>query len=115
MTMTIRLPVAFGVLVLSWFVGGCNSDEEGAAACSLAATITFDGREYIAVDSLPKFKRKGARVGERLGLGERATCPGQAVRQVEVYKLVGVPVGQGVFSKPEFGVMERWNQDGTIR
>lgn len=60
-------------------------------------------------------KRREVRVGERLGLGERATCPEQAVRQVEVYKVVGVPVGQGEFSKPEFGVMERWNQNGTIQ
>lgn len=114
--MTIRLPVAFEVLVLACLLGGCGSDgEQGTLSCSLAATIAFDGREYIAADSPPGLKRRQVRVGERLGLGERAACPGQAVRQVEIYKLVGVPVGQGVFSKPEFGVMQRWNQDGTIK
>ena len=112
--MTIRLPVAV-VLALSWFVGGCDSDEQGMASCSMAATIAFGGREYIAVDSLPGLKRREVRVGERLGLGERATCPGQPERQVQVYKVLGVPVGQGVFSKPEFGLMERWNQDGSIK
>ena len=89
--MTIRLPAAL-VLALSWLVGGCDSDEQGMASCSMAATIAFGGREYIAVG-----------------------CPGQPERQVQVYKVVGVPVGQGVFSKPEFGLMERWNQDGTIK
>ena len=113
--MTIRLPAVFAVLVLSSIVGGCGSDEDSMASCSVAATITFAGREYIAVDSLPGLKRKEVRVGERLGVGERATCPWQPERQVQVYKVVGVPVGQGVFSKPEFGLMERWNQDGTIK
>ncbi|MDP2773953.1 MAG: hypothetical protein Q8O61_10380 [Nocardioides sp.] len=114
MTMTIRLPVV-AVLVTSWFVSGCNSDERSMPSCVQTATIAFDGREYVAVDSLPGLQRREVRVGERLGTGERATCPGQPVRQVQVYKVVGVPVGQGVFSKPEFGLMERWNQDGTIK
>lgn len=113
--MTIRLPVVFAVLVLSWFVSSCDSDEQGMASCSLAPTIAFDGREYIAVDSMPALKHRQDRVGDRLGIGERATCPGQPVRQVQVYKVVGVPVGQDVFSKPEFGLMERWNQGGTIK
>jgi hypothetical protein len=115
MNVTIRLSVAFQVLLMSWLVGGCDSNEQGMDSCSMAATIAFDGREYIAVDSLPGLKRTEIRVGERLGIGERATCPGQPERQVQVHKLVGVPVGQAVFSKPEFGLMERWNLDGTIK
>lgn len=115
MNMTPRLALAAGALVLSWLVGGCASDEQGMSSCTLTATIGFDGREYIAADSLPGLKRREVRVGERLGTGVRSTCPGQPERKVQVYKLVGVPVGKGVYSKPEFGLMARWNQDGSIK
>ena len=84
-------------------------------SCSRASTICFEGRAYIAVDSLPGLKHKEVRVGRRLGLGDRATCPGQPEQHVRVYKVVGVPLGQGVFSKPEFGLTERWNRDGVIK
>jgi hypothetical protein len=114
MNMTIRLPIAVGALVLSWLLGGCDFGEQSAASCSLTATIRFDGRAYIEVDSLPGLKRREVRVGHRLGGGERATCPGHPRQQVQVYKVVGVPIGHGVFSTPEFGLMKRWNRDGSI-
>lgn len=110
-----RLPLALGVVVLAWSTGGCGSSEQGTASCLIAATIAFDGREYIAVGSLPSQERDEVRIGERLGTGERATCPGDPVQQVQVYRLAGVPVGRAVWSEPEFGLMHRWNRDGTIQ
>jgi hypothetical protein len=81
----------------------------------LTASIAFEGREYIAVESLPNLERTEIRAGERLGTGEAATCPGRAAQEVRVFKVVGVPVAQAVFSEPEFGLMTRWNEDGAIK
>lgn len=114
MKMRLRVPVALGGVVLSFLAGGCDSDEQSMASCQMASAISFEGREYIAVNPRPGSEQRNARVGRRLGVGERATCPGQPEQQVQVYKLFGVPIGEGVFSKPEFGVMKRWNRDGTV-
>ena len=114
MNMRARLHTAVGLLLLSALTAGCGSDEQGDASCSLTASIAFEGREYIAVESLPGLKPTEVRAGKHLGTGEAATCPGQAVQEVRVFKVVGIPVAQAVFSEPEFGLMERWNQDGAI-
>jgi hypothetical protein len=76
-----------------------------AASCSLDASITFDGHEYIGVESLPGLAGGKVRIGERLGTGELGTCTGEPERQVEVHRVVGMPVRQAVFSKPEYGPM----------
>jgi hypothetical protein len=114
MGMRASLHISAGLLLLSSLMAGCDSDEQGHASCSLSASIAFEGREYLAVDSLPGLKRTEIHTGKRLGTGEAATCPGQAAQEVHVFKVVGIPVAQAVFSKPEFGLMERWNQDGAI-
>ena len=31
-----------------------------------------------------------------------------------MFRIVGIPVEDAVFSKPDFGLMSRWNEDGTI-
>ena len=116
MNMRARLHTAAGLLLLSSLTAGCDSDERGGdASCSLTASIAFAGREYTAIQSLPGLKRTEIRAGKRLGTGEAATCPGQAVQEVQVFKVVGIPVARAVFSKPEFGLMERWNQDEAIK
>ncbi len=115
MNMTRGSPVAVGTLALVCSLVACSSDERGTASCSLPAAITFDGREYIAVNSLPGLERKEVRAGKLLGVGYAATCTGESAQQVQVYKVVGVPVGTAVVSRPEFGLMERWNLDGAIK
>ena len=80
----------------------------------MTATIAFDGKEYIAVDSLPTVTASQVRKGPRLGTGQQSTCPGQPAQPVEVYRLVGIKPDQAVFSEPEFGLMERWNEDGSM-
>jgi hypothetical protein len=115
MNMRARLPAAAGLLLLSSLTAGCDSDEQGDASCSLTASIAFEGREYIAVESLPGLKRTEIRAGKRLGPGEAATCPGQPVREVQVFKVAGMPVGRAVFVEPGYGLMERWNRDGSIK
>jgi hypothetical protein len=115
MNMRALLHAAAGLLLLSSLTAGCGADEQGGASCSLTASIAFEGREYIAVGSLPGLKRTEARAGKRLGTGEAATCPGQAAQEVHAFKVAGVPVAQAVFSKPEFGLMERWNEEGAIK
>ncbi|GAB3772491.1 hypothetical protein GCM10027600_32360 [Nocardioides ginsengisegetis] len=115
MNVRARLPTAAGLLLISSWTAGCDPDEQGEASCSLSASIAFESREYIAVGSLPGLKRTEIHAGKRLGTAEAATCPGQAVQEVHVFKVVGVPVAQAVFAKPEFGLMERWNQDGAIK
>lgn len=112
--MRARRHTAAALLLLSPITTGCDSTEQGVASCSLTATITFEGREYIAVESLPGLERTEIHAGKRLGTGEAATCPGRAVREVDVFKVAGIPVAHAVFSKPELGLMERWNQDGAI-
>jgi hypothetical protein len=114
MNVRVRLPAAAGLLLLSSLTVGCDSDEQGHASCSLTASIAFKDGEYIAVESLPGLKRTEIHAGKRLGVGEAATCAGQPVRKVQVFKVVGIPVAEAVFSKPEFGLMERWTQDGVI-
>ncbi|KAA1424073.1 hypothetical protein [Nocardioides antri] len=115
MNMRLRLPVAIGVMSLPLIALGCDSEEQSMASCSMAATIAFDGREYIAVNLRHGRQDGTVRVGRRVGVGQRATCPGQPEQQVRVYKMIGVPIGKGVYSKPDFGVMQRWNRDGTIK
>lgn len=105
MNMPSRLAVALGILVLAGSLGGCDLDEQGMTSCSLTANITFNDREYIAVGSLPGVTGTEARTGKHLGTGEIGTCPGEPERQVQVYKLVGVPVERAVFSKQEHGLM----------
>ena len=105
MNMRARLHASAGLLLLSLLTAGCNSDEQVQASCSLTASITFESREYTAVESLPGLNRRKVRIGERLGSDELGTCPGQPERRVEVYKVVGVPVERAVFSKPEYGLM----------
>jgi hypothetical protein len=73
-TMRARLPTAAGLPLLSWLVAGCDSDEQGSATCSLTTSIKFEGREYIAVDSLQNLNRSEVRAGKRLGTGEPAIC-----------------------------------------
>jgi hypothetical protein len=105
MNMRARLLASAGLLLLSLLTVGCDSDEQVHASCSLSASITFENREYTAVESLPGLGRRKVRIGERLGSGELGTCPGQPERRVEVYKVVGVPVERAVFSEPEYGLM----------
>lgn len=110
-----RVRAALGLLPLLAPVASCAEHEQRAASCQVAPTIAFGGREYIAVHSLPGRVDGKVRAGELLGQGEAAHCPGWPERPVEVYKVVGVPVGRAVVSRPEFGLMERWNRDGTIK
>lgn len=115
MNMQARLPAAAGLLVLFWLAAGCGSDVQGDASCSLTASIGFEGREYIAVESLSGTNPTEIRAGKPLGTGEAATCPGQPVREVQVFKVTGVPVDRAVFVEPGYGLMERWNRDGSIK
>ena len=111
-----RVRAALALLPLLAPVAACAEHEQSAASCQFAPTIAFDGREYIAVHSLPRGLGHGkVRVGELLGQGEAAHCPGQPERQVKVYKVVGEPVARAVISRPEFGLMGRWNRDGIIK
>jgi hypothetical protein len=115
MSMRTHLHGAAVLMLLSPMTAGCSSDEQVQASCSMAPTIAFEGREYIAVGSLPGLKRTEVRAGKRLGTGESASCPGQPMQEVQVFKVAGVPVGKAVFVKPNDGLMKRWNRDGSIK
>ena len=105
---------ARGLLLLAGLLSACAEDDRVSASCSLTATIAFEGREYEAVDSLPGLEAMEVEVGERLGTGERAACPGEKAERVQVYEVVGVPARRAIFSEPVFGLMGRWNEDGTL-
>lgn len=102
-------------MTLFSIVGGCRAEQQGEIACSMDNTIAFEGREYVGTYPAQGLKGKKVRVGERLGSGEKATCSGDPLR-VRVYRIQGVPIEQAVFAKPGavYGVMESWNEDGTI-
>ncbi|HSE09643.1 MAG TPA: hypothetical protein VLB29_13335 [Nocardioidaceae bacterium] len=102
-----RARAVASLLSLLALVASCAGDEQAAAPCTLDASITFDGHAYIPVDSLPGLAGGKVRVGERLGTGELTTCQGEPERNVEVYKVVGIPAERAVFSKPEHGLMRR--------
>lgn len=91
-----------------------GDDEPAVMSCSLAAVITFDGRQYMAAESLPGLHRRAVQKGKRLATGEAAACPGRDGQDVRVFKVVGVHVEDAVFSKPVFGLMSRWNEDRSI-
>ena len=111
-----RVPTALVVRALAGALGGCGPEQQGEIACSMDNTIAFEGREYLGTSPAQGFRGEKVRVGERLGFGEKATCSGDPLK-VRVYRIRGVPVEQAVFAKPGdlYGVMERWNDDGTIK
>ncbi len=113
--MTMRLATLLLSLILPLLAAGCSEEQMSSATCDLAASITFDGREYLAAKSVPELGSRKVRIGALLGTGEVAACPGQKPRKVEVYRVRGVSEERAVFAEPMFGLMRRWNMDGSIQ
>lgn len=92
-------------------IAGCSDDEGVGQSCLLTPSIAFDGREYTEAQRERGSTEEQVRVGRHLGVGEAAACGGADGERVEVFKVVGIPVGEAVYSKPVWGLMERTHFD----